>query len=105
MASLRRLFAAEGLLPSADRAALRQPGFDPWQLRAEGLERRLEPAEFAVALGHVARHRGFRSNSKRERGANAPKDTSDMLAAIDATRERLGRYENRGPDVRPRSDI
>lgn len=59
MTCLRGLFVAEGLLPSADRDALRRPGFDPWQLRAEGLERCLEPAEFAVALGHIARHRGF----------------------------------------------
>lgn len=96
MAKVRRLFADYGLLPSEDRDALRLPGLDPWCLRAQGLERRLDPAELAAALGHIARHRGFRSNSKRERGANAPSDTRGMLSEIDATREKLSRYETVG---------
>ncbi len=96
MAALRRLFAADGLLPDSRPDALHHKGFDPWHLRAEGLERRLGPAELAVALGHIARHRGFRSNSKRERGANAPKETSEMLTAIAATSEQLSRYATVG---------
>jgi CRISPR-associated endonuclease Csn1 len=89
MAQLRTLFAASGLLASATRDVLRQPGLDPWQLRADGLQRQLTGAELAVALGHIARHRGFRSNSKRDRGSNAASDTSKMLKVIDATRDRL----------------
>lgn len=50
----------------------------------------------AVALGHIARHRGFRSNSKRDRGANAAPDSSKMLQAIDATREKLARWRTVG---------
>jgi len=92
MAALRALFAEHGLLPAAQRDALKQPGLDPWLLRVEGLDRPLTGLELAVALGHVAGHRGFRSNSKRERGANAANDTSKMLTAIDATRARLGQW-------------
>lgn len=93
MACLRRLFKELGLLPASGVNALRDPGLDPWQLRAEALDRRLEAAELAVALGHIARHRGFRSNSKRDRGANAPGDTSKMLSAMEAAREKLNHYD------------
>lgn len=96
MNAIRDLFAHHGLLGTADKNALRAPNLDPWQLRAEGLDRQLSPQEFAVALGHIARHRGFRSNAKRDRGANAADDSSKMLSAIDATRERLSRWRTVG---------
>ena len=96
IAELRRLFAARGLLNDAGRDALRLPGLDPWKLRAAALDRTLTPTELAAALGHIARHRGFRSNSKRDKGANAPADTSKMLKAIAATEERLGQWRTAG---------
>jgi CRISPR-associated endonuclease Csn1 len=96
MAAIRALLAEAGLLEGGSRDALRGEGLDPWALRAEGLDRRLTARELAVALGHIARHRGFRSNSKRDRGANAASDTSAMLAAIAATRDRLGQWRSVG---------
>ena len=89
MAAVRRLLAEAGLLPGAAPDALRTPGLDPWTLRAQGLERKLNGTELAVALGHIAAHRGFQSNSKRDRGANAPSDTAGMLQGIAALQERL----------------
>lgn len=96
MGRIRRLFQQYALLASSSPEALKIPGLDPWRLRAEGLDRRLTPAEFAIVLGHIANHRGFRSNSKRDRGANAAGDTSKMLKAIDATREKLSKYRTIG---------
>ncbi len=96
MAESRTLFVETGLLESARPDALKIAELDPWDLRAEGLQRQLTGPEFAVALGHIAKHRGFKSNSKRGRGANAADESSKMLAAIDATRERLGRYTTVG---------
>jgi CRISPR-associated endonuclease Csn1 len=95
MNSIRALFAGHGLLDAAGRDALRI-GVSPWQMRAEGLSRVLTGAEFAAALGHIAAHRGFRSNSKRDRGANAADESSKMLKAIGETRERLGQYQTVG---------
>ncbi len=90
MDGLRKLFHEHGLLAEAGSDALRwQPGCDPWDLRVAALTRLLTGHELAVALGHIARHRGFRSNSKRDRGTNAPSDTSSMLRAVAATTERL----------------
>lgn len=96
MDKLRSLFQQHGLLPDAGKQALCISGMDPWKLRAEALDRALSPPELAVALGHIARHRGFRSNSKRDRGANAAPDTSKMLTAIENTRELLSRWQTVG---------
>ena len=90
MGALRRLFAEAGLIASAEADALKRPGLDPWVLRAAALDRALTGPELAVALGHVAKHRGFRSNSKQDRGANAADESSKMLLAIAASRDRLG---------------
>ena len=62
----------------------------------QGLEKPLSGIEMAVALGHMARHRGFRSNAKREARANAADETSKMKKAIEATRERLGQWQTVG---------
>jgi CRISPR-associated endonuclease Csn1 len=95
MHAVRRLLVEHGLLPAAtdDALALR---LDPWCLRAAALDRKLAPSEFAVVLGHIARHRGFRSNAKSDRNANAADESSKLLAAIAATRERLGQYRSVG---------
>lgn len=96
MNDVRRLFKNAVLITSDSKEALRIAGLDPWQLRADGLERALSSEELAVALGHIANHRGFRSNSKRDAGANAPSDTSKMLSAVETTREKLSRYSTVG---------
>jgi CRISPR-associated endonuclease Csn1 len=88
MADVREILHRHGLLAGAGRDALAL-GVDPWEMRAAGLERALIGAEFAAALGHIAVHRGFKSNSKRDRGANAADDSSKMLSAIAATQARL----------------
>lgn len=92
MAQVRRLFFAEGLLASADRDALKHPGLDPWRLRAAALTWVLSPAELAIALGHIARHRAFKSNAKGAAGVNAPDDSKKMLKASAETREKLAKY-------------
>ena len=95
MNAVRRLLMESGLLDTSATDALAL-GLDPWQLRADALDRRLDAPEMAAVLGHIARHRGFRSNAKSDRGANAADDTSTMLKAIEATRERLGQWRSVG---------
>lgn len=95
MRDIRQLFMQHGLLENTNKTALAQKKLDPWQLRLEGLDRQLSPIEFAVALYHIAKHRGFKSNKKGER-ANKADDDSKMLTAIDATQEKLARYRTVG---------
>lgn len=95
MGEIRRLFAQHGLLAGNEPDALKRAGLDPWELRARGLDKPLSPAEFAVALGHIAKRRGFKS-AKKGKEANTAGDDQKMLKALEATRERLGRYRTVG---------
>lgn len=95
MSEIRRLFHEQGLLPNADVDTLKRPGHDPWELRARGLDKPLKPIEFAVALGHIAKRRGFKSAAKRK-AANTVGDDKKMLAALEVTQERLSRYRTVG---------
>jgi CRISPR-associated endonuclease Csn1 len=88
MNEVRTLFKAHGLLAEDGKKTL-ATGLNLWSLRAEALNRPLDGQELAVALGHIAKHRGFKSNSKRDRGKNAADESSKMLGAIEKTRERL----------------
>jgi CRISPR-associated endonuclease Csn1 len=96
MSEIRRLLRAHGLIEVQGPTGLRIAQLDPWSLRAEGLDRKLTGPELAVALGHIAKHRGFKSNRKGDRGANASDDSSKMLKAINETRGRLAQYRTVG---------
>lgn len=89
MNAVRALLHRHGLLDHADKEALAGTDkIDPWQARAEGLDRRLSARELALALGHIAKHRGFKSNSKRDKGANAADESSKMLVAAARLQEK-----------------
>lgn len=107
MSAIRKLLNRANLLPdeSPDALALalrrvsprgQEPQITPWALRAAAHDRLLTSDEFAVVLGHVARHRGFRSNSKREAANNAADETSKMKKAMEQTREGLAKYRSFG---------
>ena len=91
MAEIRRLFVTHGLLDTSHPDILRRLAIDPWKMRTQGLERQLTPQEFAVALAHIAKRRGFKSAAKRVR-SNAPSDDSKMLAALARTEELSAQY-------------
>jgi CRISPR-associated endonuclease Csn1 len=91
MNDVRKIFAEAGLLPDAGKHALAIPGADPWKLRTRGLDHALTATEFAIVLGHIARHRAFKSTAK---GAKKNTDGEDgrMLAESAKTQEKLARY-------------
>ena len=107
MNKVRKLLQANAILPDSTPEALQEalrrvspkgthPPITPWTLRAVAYDRVLSNDELAVVLGHIARHRGFRSNSKSEAGANAADETSKMKKAMEATREGLAKYRSFG---------
>ena len=107
MNAVRKLLHQNGLLPDASSNALHDalkrvspkgahPPITPWTLRAAAHERALSNDELSVVLGHIARHRGFRSNSKSEGNANAADETSKMKKAMEATRDGLAKYRSFG---------
>ncbi len=95
MSELRQLFQQVGMLPNRDSDALALPDHDPWELRARGLDKPLSDKELAAALGHIAKRRGFKSASK-QKTANTTSDDKKMLAALEKTKDKLGRYRTVG---------
>ncbi len=95
MSDLRRLFNKQGLIAEKHGDALKHKGLDPWELRARGLDRLLSNTELAVALGHIAKRRGFKSAAKNK-AANTTSDDKKMLMALQVTQEKLARCRTVG---------
>jgi CRISPR-associated endonuclease Csn1 len=84
---MRRLFKRTGILTENSPSSFNIPGTSPWQLRAEGLERLLTPIEWAGALYHLLKHRGFQSNRKSE--AKSDEKAGQMLSGVTANQQRM----------------
>lgn len=87
MNAVRKLLHEHGLLAHANPDALKFQGVDPWAARAKAIDQLLSADELAIVLGHIARHRGFKSNAK-SRGENAAED-SKMKKAMAETQEKF----------------
>lgn len=77
---LRESFEAQGI-PTDFTLPSEGFGKTPWELRAEGLERRLTPQEFGRVLYHLAKRRGFQSNRKNAGGKNDDENKKMLGAA------------------------
>lgn len=85
---IRNLLIQSGVITQERMEALfLQSGFakDVYTLRAEGLDRRLEPEEWVRVLLHLAQRRGYRSNSTAE--AAKEKETGVLKTAISANEQ------------------
>lgn len=63
-------------------------GPSPWRLRVDGLDRRLEPHEWARVVYHLCKHRGFHWTSraeKRQAEADSKGEGGKVKDALDAT--------------------
>ena len=117
MAKIRTLFKDNGLLENDRREALAGHGADPWALRAQAFERVLQPRELALALGHIAKHRGFKSNrkgekipnalpeSKKGRGKSQQDEKQGTLDGVALTRQRLGEITEAHPVYKTVGDM
>ncbi|MBI6545268.1 MAG: type II CRISPR RNA-guided endonuclease Cas9 [Cyanobacteria bacterium NC_groundwater_1444_Ag_S-0.65um_54_12] len=84
---LARLFKRRGLIQKAAPESFCKHGPRVWDLRAAGLDRKLEPTEWAAVLYHLCKHRGFQSTRKTE--GSADKDVTAMLKEIRKNIEQL----------------
>lgn len=87
MSAVRRLLQEHGLLTDAKEDALKFQGTSPWDVRGKANEKLLNAHELAVALGHIARHRGFKSNAKSQGENDA--EGSKMKKAMAQTMDKL----------------
>ncbi len=80
------LLQQHGFFPAdaVERKALEK--LNPYELRADGLNEALTPAEFARALFHINQRRGFKSNRKTDKKDS---DSGALKIAISALRQQL----------------
>lgn len=84
---LRRLFKRVGIIANTGFSEFVHKETSPWELRARGLDQRLESSEWAAVLYHIVKHRGFQSNRKSE--AKADEKSGQMLSGVSANQQRL----------------
>ncbi|QGX41842.1 type II CRISPR RNA-guided endonuclease Cas9 [Permianibacter aggregans] len=75
-----------GFFPSDSLERKALESLNPYRLRAEGLDRELQPDEFARALFHLNQRRGFKSNRKTDKKDN---DSGAMKQALSKLRQNL----------------
>jgi len=91
---LARLLKHHGLIATADPEAFVVTRPSPWELRARGLDQVLAPDQWATAIYHLCKHRGFQSTRKTE--ISEDKEATAMLEAIQSNRASLGKYRTPG---------
>ncbi|WP_321366240.1 type II CRISPR RNA-guided endonuclease Cas9 [uncultured Celeribacter sp.] len=82
-ATLMKLLARSGLMPSDPAEAKGLELLDPYALRAKGLDEALPLTHFGRALFHLNQRRGFKSNRKTDRGDNESGTIKDATARLD----------------------
>ena len=85
MLRARRLLKREGVLPAVEDLEKQN---NPWQLRVDGLDRKLEPLEWAAVLLHFIKHRGYLSQRKNEAEAGN-KELGALLGGVKRNKEIL----------------
>jgi CRISPR-associated endonuclease Csn1 len=85
-ARMMQTLLAHGFFPHDEESRKALELFNPYALRAKGLEEALKPEEFARALFHINQRRGFKSNRKTDKGAA---DSGALKTAISKLREAL----------------
>ncbi|XXQ68186.1 type II CRISPR RNA-guided endonuclease Cas9 [Neisseriaceae bacterium B1] len=91
LSALRRLLRTENVLSAHDfdeQGLIRDLPNEVWQLRVQGLERKLAPKEWAAVLQHLVKHRGYLSQRKSEANT-ADKELGALLAGVNQNHQLL----------------
>lgn len=94
---LRRLLKREGVLKAEDfdtQGYVKNLPINVWQLRVDGLDRKLEPREWAAVLLHLIKHRGYLSQRKSD-AVSADKELGKLLSGVSKNHEALIQSEYR----------
>ena len=92
MKGIRRLMREWGLLDDPSHEFFQRLGDDqpdPWEARARGVTQSLEREDAAAALLHLAKHRGFKSNAKRDT-SSGDGETGKVLKAASEWENKFG---------------
>jgi CRISPR-associated endonuclease Csn1 len=83
---MMNLLLKHGFFPTDRTQRKELEKLNPYELRANGLNVALTPAEFARALFHINQRRGFKSNRKTDKKDN---DSGALKTAISTLRQQL----------------
>lgn len=86
-------FVNAGVSSDDIQKAHAQPN-NPHQLRAEGLDRLLSPIELFIAVYHIVKRRGYKSNRKSEDEDTKDDEKKAVLNSIKANQEKIGKNES-----------
>lgn len=89
---LKKLFVEKGLVGETDFVRKNVPLADVWDLRVQGLSRRLSGEELARVLLHLAKHRGFKSYRKAQ---EKEEEGGKVLEALSKNKALLSENENK----------
>ena len=84
---LLSLLKEHGLFPEDELSSKKLEKLNPYELRAKGLDDRLDIHHFGRALFHINQKRGFKSNRKME----DPKEASVINKSMDISRDSMKR--------------
>ncbi|MDR0716435.1 MAG: type II CRISPR RNA-guided endonuclease Cas9, partial [Azoarcus sp.] len=101
---LARVLKRHGLIVDTRFFSYENPYVDKeknlWQLRVEGLDRRLAPEEWARVIYHIAKHRGFHWISKAEEKAaetDSKSEEGKVKQGLAGTRKLMEKKSYRSP--------
>ena len=96
---LKQFFVKNSLLTDQQIEQLLTPHagqLDPYVIRQKGLTERLSPEELFVALHHIAKRRGYKSNRKAVEENDTKGDGKKVLTAINENKVLLNSYKTVG---------
>lgn len=92
---LKQFFIQQKILNSKQIESLLAPHknqLNPYTVREKALSEKLTPEELFIALYHISKRRGYKSNSRAESGSDAS-ENKKTLSAITANQEFLKEYK------------
>ena len=97
---LKNFFTENKILSSAQIESLLNPAvgpkIDPYAARAKGIEEKLSNEELFVAIYHIAKRRGYKSNRKKVEENDKKSDSNKVLSAIKSNQPLLDAYGSVG---------
>ncbi len=88
---LLHILKKHGLFPKADETAQKLKILNPYELRAKGLDKKLDLFHFGRALLHLNQRRGFKSNRK----SADIKESGTIKQSIKASKNLMTKYNSR----------
>lgn len=91
-ARMMQALIKHGFFPFDEKERKALESLNPYELRANGLDKQLTPYEFGRAIFHINQRRGFKSNRKTDKKEN---DSSILKASINRLKNVLETHESR----------